>query len=73
MFKLFRQKFCNHKFHFINSYKADVVGGVGYEMKELFILHCPKCSKTIEVLDHEYRKIIGIQELVDKTKNSDLE
>ena len=71
MFKLLRQRFCKHKFHFITSYETDVIDGVGYDKRELFVMHCPKCSKSIEVLDFEYKKIIGIQELNDKMNNTE--
>lgn len=58
-----KKAICKHDYQLVSEYRADVDSGVAYDAREFKVLYCPKCKKEIEVLEHDYRKIIGIQEI----------
>lgn len=69
MFKLLKQKFCNHTYFLLTSYKKDVdKDELGYDLQEVFVMYCPNCSHQIEVLKHEYTAITERQR-VDREYN----
>lgn len=50
-----------HKYILLTSYNTDIDNGVGYNLQTKYVLHCKKCKKEIEVLEHEYNKIMARQ------------
>jgi hypothetical protein len=63
MFGRIRRYFCRHDFHLLNSYEKDVDSGVGYDVREVFMIYCPKCREQKEVLEHEYKATMKKQEV----------
>ena len=58
-----KKLFCTHEFHLLTSYKRDTDKSVGYSMKNIYVVYCPKCKTQKEVLEHEYNAIIEKQRL----------
>lgn len=63
MYLTLKRLFCTHEFHLLTSYKRDTDRSVGYNVKAIFVVYCPKCKTQREVLEHEYNSIIEKQRL----------
>ena len=63
MIKRLKRLVCHHSFHFLASYSTDGDRGVGYREVEKFIIYCPKCGETKEVLKHQYESVMNKQKI----------
>ena len=66
---LIKRLFCNHDFKLVATYKRDIDKTVGYELKEIYIIYCPKCKKEKEVLRHDYDRICEKQKYDEEYRN----
>lgn len=58
-----KKLFCTHEFHKLTSFKVDADLTVGYKVKEIFVIYCPKCKKQKKVEKYKYECIMEKQEL----------
>ncbi|MCR4362021.1 hypothetical protein NUG13_11850 [Bacillus subtilis] len=67
---MIKRLFCRHEFKLLSTYKKDIDKGQGYDLKDIYIIYCPKCRNEKEVLEHVYEKIIAKQRVDDEYRDA---
>jgi uncharacterized protein YbaR (Trm112 family) len=60
---MFKKFFCKHQYQLLTTYETDVDASLGYDKRNKYIIYCPKCKKELDVLEHEYNKIMAKQRI----------
>lgn len=69
MFRLIKRLFCKHDYHLLGTFEKDIIDGLGYEVKDIHVIYCPKCAKKREVFDYEYNIIMEQQKIDNQYKH----